>query len=365
MAAVLLLVQVFTIVAVSRAVSRLATLIGQPVVVGEMVAGVLLGPSLFGWLWPSAARALFPEQGLGGLNVLGQLGLVVFMFLVGVRVEVSHLRHDARPIALLAVAATAVPFVCGSFVGWLWLTRTGFAAAHGWPSILFVGLAMSITAFPVLARILESQQLRETRIGNIAITCAAAGDLSAWVVLAALTWFAGQAHADTGHRLGGLLLFGAFLVGALLAPAMRANVSRLLAVIEPPLTLWLLPVFFAFTGLRTDVTVLTSSTTLAGITVVVVAVAIVSKMIPPMVAANALRISRRESVMLGVLLNTRGMVELVVLNVGFDAGLISAEAFAALVVMAVVTTAMASPVLSRLRQDRSPQAASLARISGV
>jgi Kef-type K+ transport system membrane component KefB len=361
----LLLVQVLVIVAVSRAVSRLATSIGQPVVVGEMVAGVLLGPSLFGWLWPSAARALFPEHGLAPLNVLGQLGLVVFMFLVGLRVESSHLRQSARPIALLAIAATAVPFICGSLVGWLWLTRVGSTSAHGWPSILFVGLAMSITAFPVLARILESHQLRDTRIGNIAITCAAVGDASAWVVLAVLTSIAGGANANAGHRLTGLLLFGAFLVGALMAPATRTAVPRLLATIEPPLTLWLLPVFFAFTGLRTDVTVLTSSATLAGIAALVIAVAIVSKLIPPMLMATALGMSRREGVTLGVLLNTRGMVELVVLNVGFEAGLISAEAFSALVVMAVVTTAMASPVLSRLRQDASPEAAPLARISGV
>jgi Kef-type K+ transport system membrane component KefB len=401
----LLLIQVLTIVAVSRAVTFVATRVGQPVVVGEMVAGVLLGPSFLGWLLPSVARALFPVGTLAGLNILGQLGLVLFMFLVGLRVERGHLRERVRPIAVLAVVTTAVPFICGSVLGWLWLTGTGFETAHRWPSILFVGLAMSVTAFPVLARILESQQLQDSRIGNVAIACAAVSDAAAWMVLAILTAIAGGTDTYVGERLIGLLLFagvmvfvvrpilrrqlprmnvdwarlgllavavaaasaatdalglhaffGAFFAGVLVAPTVQTALPRLPAAIEPPLTTWLLPVFFAFTGLRTDITVLASSAQLASITALVIAVAILSKFAAPVLMAAALHVSRREGAMLGVLLNTRGMVELVVLNVGLEAGLIPQEAFSALVMMAIVTTTMASPILSRLRRHLPAQA---------
>lgn len=405
----LLPVQVLTVVAVSRLVAQLAMRLGQPAVVGEMAAGVLLGPSLLGWLFPAVGRALFPQGSLGALNILGQLGLVLFMFLVGLRVDRSHLRQGARPIALLAVGATAVPFVCGSAVGWLWLTRTGVETAREWPSILFVGLAMSVTAFPVLARILESQQLQNTRVGSIAIACAAVSDAAAWMILAILTAVAAGADAHVGPRLLALLVFaaimvmivrptlqreiprltaawarlgllgiavvaasvatdalglhaffGAFFAGALLAPTVRSTLPRLQMAIERPVTTWLLPVYFAFTGLRTDVTVLASSPKLLASTALVIAVAIVSKFMPPVVMARPLRLSRRQAAMLGLLLNTRGMVELVVLNVGLEAGLIPRDAFSALVVMAIVTTAMASPILSRIRRNSPEAAASLA-----
>jgi Kef-type K+ transport system membrane component KefB len=410
-ALLLLLVQVLAIVALARVVSLIATRLGQPAVVGEMVAGVLLGPSVLGWMFPSLAEALFPAGSLTVLNGLGQVGLVLFMFLVGLRVDPAHLRDGSRKVALLATCGTAFPFVLGCVVGWFWLTGIGLDVPHRWPAILFIGLAMSITAFPVLARILDDHRLQRTRIGTIAISCAAVDDAVAWLVLAVLTAIASGSDSYVWQRLTGLLVFGAavvvvrpllarlleraphvharlgilliaviasaatteavgvhaffgaFFVGVVLAADVRTHVPEIEAMIEPLATVLLLPVYFAFSGLRTDVTALTASPRLAAITGAVLAVAILSKLAPPVLLAGRLGLPRRESWMLGLLLNTRGMVELVVLNVGFEAGLIPKDVFSALVFMAIVTTAMASPFLIWLRREEvSPVYSSLGAI---
>jgi Kef-type K+ transport system membrane component KefB len=395
-----LLFQVVVILAFSRVVRRLFVPLGQPAVVGEMAAGLMLGPSFFGWLMPRAAAALFAPNTLPALSALSQIGLVLFMFLVGLRLDSPHLDARRRVAMVTSATSIAVPFVLGSLLAVAVHERLGLPGVGRLPFALFIGTAMSITAFPVLARILIDHRLLTTEVGVVAIACAAFDDVTGWMILSgvtalvhatdlqafiarivlfagylgammaivrpALRWFARRrgprfgesaealaigllvmaVSAVTTQSLGVHALFGAFFAG-LMMPR-EAHVERVFVERLEKVTVTLLvPLFFAFTGLRTSVQLIDSAA-LWRDAAIFLAVAIIGKGGGSLLAARAMGFAWREASAIGVLLNTRGLIELVVLNIGLELGILSPVVFTMLVLMALITTFMTSPLITWL-----------------
>lgn len=397
----ILLLQILVIVALARLLGALFQRFGQPSVIGEMVAGIVLGPSLLGLVAPGIQGSLFPASSLGALQLLSQIGVILFMFVVGIELDVEHLRAKAHAAVLVSHASIIVPFFLGAMLA---LVVYRSLAPEGVPFsafALFIGVAMSITAFPVLARILEERRLTKTHLGSTAIACAAVDDVTAWCLLAVVIaivkanglmgsvltilltlafiavmifgvrpWanrWLGEDRKGTEDRLGsgGLLavvlsfvfaaalcteligihaLFGAFLAGVCVPQSSRLR-QFLRQRLETFSSVLLLPLFFAFTGLRTQIGLLDSWQSwlaCAGI----IAVAIVGKLGASMFAARWTGMDWGESFALGALMNTRGLVELIVLNLGYDLGVLSPRIFAMLVLMALVTTVMTGPLLN-------------------
>ncbi len=309
-----------------------------------MAAGLALGPSVFGTLFPAGFATLFPPGGLGGLDMLGRTGLYIFMFIVGLRTDLRVLASRIRTTAAISVASMAIPFALAVPVG-AWLHH-GYAGA-GTPPLaftLFFGAAVSVTAMPVLARILAERGLMESRAGALALTCACFGDLVCWALLLTVS---------TATRLHPVFLF--FGLG-LLVPRSWVGLRRMADRSEPVVAVVFLPVFFAVTGLRTHVELLDS----AGLwltALLVLAVAVLGKGGGCAVVARAAGYGTRESLTFGALMNTRGLMELVFLNVGRELGFISPALFAIMVVMALVTTAMTGPLLNRLHPVPLPEPA--------
>lgn len=359
-----------------------------------MAAGLLLGPSVFGAIAPGAASWLFPAASLNLLNAFSQFGLVLFMLLVGLRLDAGHLRSNGRAVVAASYLSMALPFAMGAAYAWALSDRFGVAPAQRVAFIGFIGLSLSITAFPVLVRMLAEHGLAGTRLGTIATACAAVGDVAAWVALAFLTSIAHSGGASLGPALVGLVvygavmllavrpllrrliracgpdegmailltaalasaaatellgihaLFGSFFVGVLLSKDVKET-SRYVERIEPLTITLLLPLFFAYTGLRTNVFSLTApGLVLDGVLLLTLAIA--GKAMGPLLVSGRLGFSRKETLGLAALLNTRGLVELVVLNIGLEAGLLPPPLFTILVIMALVTTAMTSPLLTWL-----------------
>ena len=397
----ILLLQVAAILALARAARWLVVPLGQPAVVGEMIAGLLLGPSCFGWLMPQTAAALFDPSTLAPLNALSQIGLVLFMFLVGLRLQPKHLGASRRVAMVTSGTSIAVPFALGVMLASAVHDRLAPAGVGVLPFALFVGAAMSITAFPVLARILLDRDLLSTDIGVIAITCAAFDDVTGWLILGGIMALVSAGDAGRFVAVRSLLFLGylAFMIVAV-RPALRAyarwrgarfgaSVDDLAAIllvtllsavateslgvhalfgaffaglmmprdgevervfverVEPLTMTLLLPLFFAFTGLRTNVQLL-DSPALWRDAAIVLGVAVVGKAGASTLASRAMGLTWRDAVSLGTLLNTRGLVELVVLNIGLDLGILSPVVFTMLVLMALITTFMTSPLIARL-----------------
>lgn len=367
-------------------------------VMGEIVAGVMLGPSLLGAVWPEASRYLFPSAVTNVLEVIGQFGLIFFMFLVGLELNRRLVKGLGRNVVILSHASIMLPFSIGMLLAVVLYPRVGGGQFSGFA--LFLGAAMSITAFPVLARILHDTRLNRTPLGALAITAAAVDDLTAWCILAVVVAVAGSGGADqvaltialtvifVGVMVGlarpllrraaihlrdrgrldaalvpsaliGLLLsawatemigihaiFGAFVFGVVVPrpPWLRADLQGRL---EGVTLLFLLPIFFAVVGLSTRVGLLVSRE-LWLITAAVIAAAIAGKLGGSLLAARSCGHSWRESTALGVLMNTRGLTEIVILTVGQSLGVISPALFTILVLMALATTLMATPLLSVL-----------------
>ncbi len=397
-----LLMQLILIVLLARVFGALAARAGQPEVIGEMVAGMVLGPSVLGWLAPHFFHFVFPADSLGALRLLSQVGVILFMFLVGMELDLHQARRQAN--TALMVSHVGIIFPC--FLGVVFalfiyrgegsLTRPGVAFL---PFGLFMGIAMSITAFPVLARILQNRGLTRTPLGGLALTCAAIGDLTAWCALAlvvavvkaggvgsslatvvlTLAFIAAMSFIvkpwlnrfiNTRRRLEtdpgagvvvGMLtlvfsaalftevigihaLFGAFLAGVIM-PASPAFRAQLHGKLENFCSALLLPLFFAFTGLRTQFGLLHDwhGWMLCG---AIIFTATLGKLGGSMITARWTGLDWHDSFALGALMNTRGLVELIVLNLGLDLGILSAPVFTMLVIMALVTTAMTGPLLS-------------------
>ena len=393
-----LLIQIVVILAAAALVSRLFRRIGQPPVMGEMVAGIILGPSVLGFFFPNAMVFIFPPSSLETLRLLSQIGVVLFMFVVGMELNVRHVKERGSAALMISHASIVVPFVLGTALS-LFVYRelappgTSFTAFA-----LFIGVAMSITAFPVLARILEDRALSQTQLGSIALTCAAVDDVTAWCILAlviALVQASGiavslttivftllfaaamifvvrpqlrrmvklatGAHVHTRRLIATVLsfvlisalvtetigihaLFGAFVAGIVMPPSIDFRLF-LREKLEGFSAAALLPLFFAFTGLRMQATLLNDWQSWA-FCVVVILVAIAGKLGGSMFMSRWTGMSWSQSFSLGVLMNTRGLVELVVLNIGYDLGILSGRIFAIMVLMALVTTFITGPLLS-------------------
>jgi Kef-type K+ transport system membrane component KefB len=384
---VLLLLQIAIILTVCRVLHEVCERIGQPPVIGEILAGLMLGPSLFGWLAPSLFAQLFPPASLPVLNALSQIGLVLFMFLVGLHLDLAEVWALRGVAGLAGLLSIAVPFAAGFA-----LARPLHELAPSAPMLpfsLFVAVAMSITAFPVLARILADHQLNTTRLGHVAIACAAFNDVIAWALLAwivavsrsgeasflqpiavvviysavmwlivrpLLRWVPNELPAmlifvflsSWVTELAGLhALFGAFFAGVIW-PRGSVKFEEVSAKIEPIAMAVLIPLFFSYTGLRTNIG--TVNWTYTGI---IVAVAVVGKIAGAFTGARVMGFDSKNAFALGCLLNTRGLVELVVLNVGLDLGILTPALFSMMVVMALVTTVMTSPLLKALKLPKT------------
>lgn len=394
----LLILQVGTILIVARLVGWLFGKLHQPRVVGEMLAGILLGPSLLGWLAPGVSAAIFPTDSLGHLNSLSQLGLLIFMFLVGLELDLGHLRELGRAAVMTSQVSIVVPFILGSaFAVYLYprlspsgVNFTGFA--------MFMGAAMSVTAFPVLARILTERNMLRTRVGSVAIACAAVDDVTAWCILAVIVvvvrassselpvWItvAGlgifiltmlvlirpalrrlEMAYETRERLtqdliavillvalasgwitealGVHALFGAFLAGVVM-PRHKDFSRELSEKFEALIVVLLLPIYFALTGLRSSIFLITGAQMWIYCAVIIV-LAVTGKWGGSMLAARLNGMSWRESAAVGILMNTRGLVELVILNIGLELGILSPALFSIMVLMALVTTLMTTPLI--------------------
>lgn len=395
----LLIAQILTILVVARLIGWAFQKIHQPRVIGEMVAGILLGPSLFGWLAPHLSATLFPLASLGYLGALSQVGLLLFMFLVGLELDLRQLRELGRAAVVTSQVSIIVPFVSGSLFALYLYPRLSDQSVSVAGFVLFMGAAMSVTAFPVLARILTEQNMLRTRVGSVAITCAAVDDVTAWFILAGIIvivrssssamplWLMlagliafvlvmlfvvrralsklkilyekrGGLTAETvalilllvlsssfiTERLGVHALFGAFLAGVVMPR--HGKLSReLTQKFESVVVVLLLPLYFALTGLRSNIFLITGASVWLYAAIIIV-LAVAGKMGGSMVSARMNGMSWRESAAVGALMNTRGLVELVILNIGLDLGILSPALFSIMVLMALVTTLMTTPLLN-------------------
>jgi Kef-type K+ transport system membrane component KefB/nucleotide-binding universal stress UspA family protein len=395
------ILQLAVILVAARLVGLLFRVIHQPQVVGEMAAGIFLGPSLLGWVAPDASAWLFPPQSLVHLNTASQLGLLLFMFLVGVEFNPKLLRGRGHAALLTSHVSIVAPFFLGSVLALYLYPQLSDRSVEFTGFALFMGAAMSVTAFPVLARILVERNLLRTKVGAITIACAAVDDVTAWSILAVVIvvvrasaldtplWltFAGTlayviamlfvirpalrfleqryhnsgrltqdmvaimllcllASAWTTEWLGIHALFGAFCMGVVM-PKDRAFVHDLNEKFEDVTVVFLLPIFFANAGLRTSIG-LVSGPQMWGFFGLIMLVAVAGKFGGSTLAARISGLSWRESSAIGILMNTRGLMELVILTIGLDLGVISPALFSMMVLMALVTTAMTTPILQQL-----------------
>lgn len=389
-----LILQIVIILVVARICGVVVRRIGQTQVIGEILAGIFLGPSLFQSVAPTLHAAIFPEGSVQRLYFLSQVGILLFMFIVGLEINLKTLRSKARSAVVISQISIMVPFALGIGLAFLLFEEYGPPDKSFSAFALFMGIAMSITAFPVLARIIQEQRLTRTQLGTIAISCAAVDDVTAWCLLALVVglvqsgssagavWTLGLAALYTFFMLfavrpfldrrpamvaqlrTGLLafvfigllvsawitemigihaLFGAFLMGVAM-PEHNGFKDKLIARVHDVTTVILLPLFFAFTGLRTQVGLLNDAQSwlICGL---VLFVAVLGKFGGAAVAARVTGHSWRTSCLIGALMNTRGLVELIVLNVGYDLGILSPKIFTMLVIMAVITTMMTGLIM--------------------
>jgi Kef-type K+ transport system membrane component KefB len=398
----LLLLQIITIILVARILGFFCKKIGQPSVIGEIVAGIMLGPSFAGMYFPDFSAFLFPAKSLGNLQFLSQIGLILFMFVVGMELDLKVLKNKAKDAVVISHASIIFPFALGVTLAYFIYAQFAPANVKFLSFSLFIGISMSITAFPVLARIIQERGLSKTRLGTIAITCAAADDITAWCLLAAViavvkagsilsafyTILMAVAYvvlmlklvqpflkklgdkysnkeslskpvvaiffitlllsAYATEVIGIHALFGAFLAGVIM-PANTNFRSLFIEKVEDLALVLLLPLFFVFTGLRTQIGLLNDAQ-LWKICGLIIAVAVTGKFLGSALAARFVGQNWRDSLSIGALMNTRGLMELVVLNIGYDLGVLSPEIFAMLVIMALVTTFMTGPALDLINK---------------
>jgi Kef-type K+ transport system membrane component KefB len=389
------LVALTAVIVVGRIFGSVLTRIGQPPVIGEVIAGIALGPSLLGRVAPEVAAYVLPAGVAPYLGVVAQLGVMLYMFVVGLELNTGRLRNRAHATVAISHASIVVPFVLGSLLALFLYPRLATSDVPFTNFALFMGVAMSITAFPVLARILTDRGMTSSELGVIALTCAAADDVTAWCLLALVV---GVAQAELRNALlvvalaavfiavmfavvrplaagiaarpalrapgrdaialtlGCMLLsalatewigihaiFGAFLFGVVIphdSPLARTLVERL----ETLVVILLLPAFFALTGMQTQIT-LVSGVAEWLICGMVIAVATIGKFAGSVAAARFTGMDWRTAASLGILMNTRGLMALIVLNIGLNMGIISPTLFAMMVIMAVVTTVATTPIL--------------------
>ena len=388
----LFLLQIAVIVGFSHLIASLFHKLGQPRVVGEMAAGIALGPTLFGFLAPGAYHALFPAVSLGFLNALSQAGLAIFVFLVGVRVDFAELRRQSGIAVITSNISVIVPLAMGLALAQYLFPIYGTGSKFQFA--LFIGTAMSVTAFPVLARILMERNLLGTRLGSVAIACAAVDDITAWILLATIIALA--KHDPNGRPMWLMLVYVALYVGVMLVigrvldawskpiderklPLHSMLIFVLLALVSATVSEWIgihalvgafiaglvtprkfrqllidkletvtlllfVPIYFALTGIRTSLIFRNGAGSYLDL-VLILMVAILSKWGGTMIGAKAKGMGWRDACQLGLMMNTRGLVELIVLNLGLDIGILSPALFSMMVSMALITTGMATPLM--------------------
>jgi Kef-type K+ transport system membrane component KefB len=390
-----LLLALAAVITLGQVLARLFARLSQPPVIGEMLAGILLGPSLIG---EKASALILPGSVAPYLSVVAQLGVILYMFTVGLELDTGILRNRAHATVATSHASILAPFLLGSLLALDLYPRLSNRSVPFTSFALFLGLAMSITAFPVLARILTDRNMSRTQLGIVALSCAAADDVTAWCLLALVV---GVTRAEVGGALlvpvGALAfillmflvvrpvmkrvssrwaderlpretvalvlvallastmateligihaIFGAFLLGAVI-PHDSAIARSFIRQLEHVVAVLFLPAFFAFTGMRTRIDLVTGASQWL-ICALIIAVATVGKFGGSAIAARLTGMDWRMSAALGTLMNTRGLMELVVLNIGLDLKVISPTLFSMMVVMALVTTVATSPVLRLL-----------------
>lgn len=395
------LLQILVIIISARLLGWLMGKMGQPSVMGEIVAGILLGPSLLGWLVPDFFGFLFKSESLGNLQLISQLGLVLFMFTVGMELDLRSLRQSALDVVLISQSSIIVPYVMGIALAWILYSTYAPSGVSFVAFALFIGIALSVTAFPVLARIVQERGLNKSPLGSLALAAAAINDVLAWCILAAIIALVrtGPAHSalltiglsvlyvlfmlyvlrpllarvanrffsyETMNRtvigvifavllLSALLteiigihaLFGAFLAGVII-PQNEEFRHVIINKVEDLTVVLLLPLFFVFTGLRTQIGLL-NTPELWQTCALIILVAVLGKVLGSAIPARISGQSWYDALALGALMNTRGLMELIVLNIGFDLGILSPEIFAMMVLMALATTFMTGPALNTLQ----------------
>ena len=394
-----LFLQLFVVITVSYLIAWIFTHFGQPAVVGEMMAGVLLGPSVFGFLAPGAFQFVFATSSFGALRLFSQIGVCLFMFTVGMEMDVAELRRKAHTAIVVSHASIIAPYFLGVLLALFLYSHLAQPGASFTGFALFMGISMSVTAFPVLIRILQDRAILRTSLGRTAAACAAVGDVTAWGVLAFVvaiaratsvgavtlslglvlvfvalmllvikpnlpSWIAQPAlerpnpskavlavvfgivlaAALNAQLIGSRALFGAFLAGIVM-PTAGGFRDKLVVRVENLSSVLLLPVFFAFTGLRTQIGLLNGAQDWL-ICLLIIAVATAGKLGGSALAARLTGMEWRQSLQLGALMNTRGLMELIALNIGYDMGILSQRIFTMLVIMALVTTVMTGPLLT-------------------
>ena len=393
----ILLIQIIAVLLMVRLFGFLFKHIGQPGVIGEIVAGIVLGPSVLGYFFPDVFQALFPPESLTNLELLSQVGLVLFMFVIGMELDFSVLKNKINETLVISHAGILVPFFLG-IVASYWIYEEYAAAQTAFlPFALFIGISMSITAFPVLARIIQERNMTKTSLGTLAIASAANDDVTAWCLLAVVIAIAkagtfasalyaigltalyiiimfmvvrpflkkvGEVYANQEvinktfvalilliliisstltEIIGIHALFGAFMAGVVMPPSIGFR-KVMMEKVEDIALVFFLPLFFAFTGLRTEIGLI-NSPALWGVCLLLITVAVAGKLGGCAVAARLAGESWKDSFTIGTLMNTRGLMELVALNIGYEMGVLPPSIFVILVIMALVTTFMTTPLL--------------------
>ncbi len=403
----LLLTQMAIVLLITVACGWLALKVGQARVIGEIIGGILVGPSVFGRFAPHLSASLFPPSSLGPFETLSTVGLVLFLFLIGMELDYEHLASQRVTAVMASGMSILLPFAMGALLAHSLRIRFAPHGIGSIPFVLFLGISMSITAFPVLARILEERNLQGTPLGTTAILCAAVDDVVAWSLLAFALAFIGGKDGPSSllFRVSGLVVYlalmigvirplaayavrrqrtpqltlellGVVVAGALLSAAATDKIgvhplfgAFLAGVCFPRVPHWqlalrerldmlvsvlLLPLFFALTGMRTRLDLLNDGAMWLWAGVVLLA-AVFGKMGGAALAARWTGQSWRDAVALGALLNTRGLVELIVLNIAYTVGAFTPTLFTMLVVMALVTTMLTAPILTLLGIRGSPK----------
>jgi Kef-type K+ transport system membrane component KefB len=392
------------VIVAARLVGMLFKRFGQPPVVGEVLAGILLGPSLLGRVWPEASQFLLPSEVAPLLGIIAQVGVVLYMFLVGLELNPTYMKKSPHAALAISHASIVVPFLLGATFALYLYPTFGTSDVPFTVFALFLGISLSVTAFPVLARILTDRRMTQTRIGSIAITCASVDDVTAWCLLALVVGVA-QSQTDgslvtiawslafigfvlTAGRRGALwlakrtegletlsqgwmavvfvavllsafateaigihALFGAFVAGAII-PHDSVVAKDLRRRLEDLVVVLLLPAFFAFTGLRTQIGLVGGGFEWMMV-LAIIAIASLGKFGGSFAAARFAGLDWREASAIGILMNTRGLMELIVLNIGLDLKVLSPTLFAMLVLMAIATTMMTTPVLDWLNRGHA------------
>jgi Kef-type K+ transport system membrane component KefB len=393
----ILILQIISILICSRLLGYLFKKMGQPTVIGEIFAGIVLGPSFLGWIFPKVAVFMFPEESLKNLQFLSQIGLILFMFIIGLELDVEVVRTKVRSAVAVGLSSIALPYILGIILAYFLYNSFAPKNVSFLAFSLFMGISMSITAFPVLARILQERGMTKTTLGSMALTCAAINDIAAWCILAAVIaivkagtittaiftialaffyvllmfyvilpllkklaaiYISGEELSKTAisfvfiillsssyiaEIIGIHALFGAFLAGVIISEALIIK-NNIIEKIEDVSLVLLLPLFFVLTGLRTQISLLNQGN-LWLICIIIILVAITGKFAGTTISAKIAGQSWKDSLSLGALMNTRGLMELIILNIGYDLGVLTPEIFAMMVLMALVTTLMTGPTL--------------------